>query len=178
MILGLTWPLESAAFHAAGKSRFFGDMGLRERIIEQTSPGTCDWPLTHQAYQSWLTRTDLNCHRGLLWLVGNPGSGKSVLVKKLASTYIAQSNLGIYFFDARGSSSLEKSTERVSGAYDMVSWQKAVSSASSTRQAGGSILAQHRARLSLSRQMFAAGPNLLLTAISRLCYRRIRFVLS
>lgn len=98
-------------------SLVFGNMGLRRRITERPSPGTCDWPLTHQVYRDWLIcQTDIDTHCGLLWLIGHPGSGKSVLVKHLASTCAAQAgcpkeNVATYFFDARGTSFLDKSME-------------------------------------------------------------------
>lgn len=84
-------------------------MGLRERIIERPAPGTCNWPLAHPEYQAWLTRSNLGEHRGLLRLIGHPGSGKSVLIKALAAACAAQAgcpedHVAKFFFDARGGS--------------------------------------------------------------------------
>ncbi|USP74943.1 hypothetical protein yc1106_02217 [Curvularia clavata] len=37
---------------------------------------TCDWLLEHEGYQTWMKG-----HSGLFWIKGNPGAGKSVLMK-------------------------------------------------------------------------------------------------
>jgi hypothetical protein len=84
-------------------------MGLRERTIERPASGTCDWPLCHPDYQAWLTRSNVSEHRGLLRLIGHPGSGKSVLVKALADECASHAkcsgdHVATFFFDARGSS--------------------------------------------------------------------------
>ncbi|KAJ4324746.1 hypothetical protein N0V94_001144 [Neodidymelliopsis sp. IMI 364377] len=54
---------------------------LRREIEEQkyATPGTCDWLFKDQKYQIWR-----NSSRGLFWIKGNPGVGKSVLMKHAA----------------------------------------------------------------------------------------------
>lgn len=49
----------------------------RQRLIDRKGervPGTCEWILTDQTYQSWL-RDD----PGLLWICGCPGKGKTMM---------------------------------------------------------------------------------------------------
>ena len=84
-------------------------MGLRERAIERPASKTCGWPLSHPDYQAWLTRSSVGEHRGLLRLLGHPGSGKSVLMKALASECATnakcpQMHVATFFFDARDTS--------------------------------------------------------------------------
>jgi hypothetical protein len=85
----------------------FQNMGLRERAVERPASGTCDWPLFNPDYQTWLTRSNVGEHRGLLRLIGHPGSGKSVLVKALAAAFAThakcpETHVATFFFDARG----------------------------------------------------------------------------
>jgi hypothetical protein len=84
-------------------------MCLRERAVDRPAPGTCSWPLDHTEYLSWLTRSNIGQHHGLLRLTGHPGSGKSVLVKALADacsthTKCPENHVVTFFFDARGTS--------------------------------------------------------------------------
>jgi hypothetical protein len=87
----------------------YRNMGLRERTIERPASETCWWPPSHSNYQAWLTRSNVDQRRGLLRLMGHPGSGKSVLVKALASACAihaecSENQVASFFFDARGSS--------------------------------------------------------------------------
>jgi hypothetical protein len=56
-------------------------------------PGTCEWLLKHDEYTSWRTSKS----NDILWLHGNPGSGKSVLASAVA-TELESERLAIYFF--------------------------------------------------------------------------------
>ena len=87
----------------------YRNMGFRERTIERPASETCWWPPSHLDYQAWLTRSNVDQHRGLLRLMGHPGSGKSVLVKALASACTihaecSENQVASFFFDACGSS--------------------------------------------------------------------------
>jgi predicted ATPase len=53
----------------------FPEMTQRRRSANRAHPGTCSWILSHELYRKWL---DLQC--GLLWIKGNPGSGKSTIM--------------------------------------------------------------------------------------------------
>jgi energy-coupling factor transporter ATP-binding protein EcfA2 len=84
-------------------------MGLRERSVERPAPETCHWPLEHPEYLAWLTRSNIDLHRGLLRLIGHPGSGKSVLMKALAAvcktrTKHSEIRVATFFFSASGTS--------------------------------------------------------------------------
>lgn len=46
--------------------------------IYPAADGTCSWILDHKTYLSWLSQ-----RRGLLWIKGKPGTGKSTLMKYL-----------------------------------------------------------------------------------------------
>ncbi|MCJ1344209.1 hypothetical protein MMC31_002412 [Peltigera leucophlebia] len=58
------------------RSLSFEQMNNRGIDIEQAADGTCIWLLTHNAYRDWLAQD-----RGLLWISGKPGAGKSTLMK-------------------------------------------------------------------------------------------------
>ncbi|KAH7134389.1 ankyrin repeat-containing domain protein [Dactylonectria macrodidyma] len=47
-------------------------MDSRFHDIDAAAKGTCEWLLRHETYTSWAS-----CGRGLLWVKGKPGSGKS-----------------------------------------------------------------------------------------------------
>ena len=51
---------------------------LDEVMIEDNSPGTCEWVLFSKVFQTWLLGTEK-----ILWIQGNGGAGKSVLAKFL-----------------------------------------------------------------------------------------------
>ncbi|MCJ1321376.1 hypothetical protein MMC15_006720 [Xylographa vitiligo] len=90
------------------QSLYFTEMDARHQNIKQPLSETCGWLFQHPDYQDWYMKG-----RGLLWLKGKAGSGKSTLVKravqkmeddvKKGNTLIAK-----YFFNARGTL-LEKS---------------------------------------------------------------------
>ena len=88
-------------------------MYARESVIEQAVQTTGNWLLKSQNFRDWIQRTRLQEHRGFFWIQGNPGSGKSTLMKKIyshvkASPQDPSSVLAAFFFNARGSE-LEKS---------------------------------------------------------------------
>jgi ABC-type lipoprotein export system ATPase subunit len=55
-------------------------------------------------FRDWLERRNVSEHKGLLWIKGKPGSGKSVMMKHI-QTHISQASSAIisFFFNARGS---------------------------------------------------------------------------
>ncbi|CAG8942806.1 unnamed protein product [Penicillium salamii] len=50
----------------------------RRDNIEPYHPNTCQWILELEEYQSWMSQS-----RGLLWIKGKPGTGKSTLMRSL-----------------------------------------------------------------------------------------------
>ena len=88
-------------------------MYAREIVIEQAVQNTGNWLLESQNFHDWIQRKRLQEHRGFFWIQGNPGSGKSTLMKKIyshvkASPHDPSSILVAFFFNARGNE-LEKS---------------------------------------------------------------------
>ncbi|KAF5675926.1 ankyrin repeat-containing protein [Fusarium denticulatum] len=71
----LSQPL-SQTMKACLKSLAFEDMDGRQVKIDDAAEGTCQWLLEHKTLIEWKSR-----HRGLLWIKGKPGSGKSTLMK-------------------------------------------------------------------------------------------------
>ena len=91
----------------------FAEIYARESIIERAVQDTGNWLLESQNFQDWVQRKRLHDHRGFFWIQGNPGSGKSTLMKKVyshveASPHDPSSVLAAFFFNARGNE-LEKS---------------------------------------------------------------------
>ena len=88
-------------------------MYARESIIERAVQDSGSWLLESQNFHDWIQRTRLQEHRGFFWIQGNPGSGKSTLMKKIyshveASPQDPSSVLAAFLFNARGNE-LEKS---------------------------------------------------------------------
>lgn len=56
------------------RSLAFPQIESRSHDIVVAVPGTCEWLLRHDTYKRWAT-----CDRGLPWIKGKPGSGRSIL---------------------------------------------------------------------------------------------------
>lgn len=90
---------------------------IDERITHLTAAqrGTCCWFLTKPEYISWHDVIQQPDHSGLLWIKGNPGTGKSTLMKflfeeaKLSANGASSQIILSFFFLARGTDD-EKST--------------------------------------------------------------------
>ena len=88
-------------------------MHARESNIEPAAKDTGSWLLESADFQDWAQRKRLDQHHGFFWIKGNPGSGKSTLVKKVYAHIRANSRdpssiIAAFFFNARGSD-LERS---------------------------------------------------------------------
>ncbi|KAI9891067.1 MAG: hypothetical protein M1814_003418 [Vezdaea aestivalis] len=82
-------------------------MYTRQHTISRPVPNTCQWYQNTPKFRNWIDRVHFEDHNGLLWIKGNPGSGKSVLMKNILTYF--QDHLGnhiilSFFFNARGSS--------------------------------------------------------------------------
>lgn len=83
------------------QSLYFTEMNWRRGDVVDAAPTTCAWLLGHRKYCEWLAEG-----HGLLWIKGNPGTGKSTLLKHaLESAELeAEQNciLASFFFHGRG----------------------------------------------------------------------------
>ena len=83
------------------QSLHFAEMYWRRNDIVDPAPATCAWILDHTRYHKWLDQG-----HGLLWIKGNPGSGKSTVLKHLLETAEREpkqkSILASFFFHGRG----------------------------------------------------------------------------
>uniref|UniRef100_A0A8H7TW05 Nephrocystin 3-like N-terminal domain-containing protein n=1 Tax=Bionectria ochroleuca TaxID=29856 RepID=A0A8H7TW05_BIOOC len=91
----------------------FDQIDARVLTIEKAHSKTCRWLLLTQEYRDWTNPEKVFAHQGFLWMKGNPGTGKSTLMK---FAYIeAKKNrkknrfIFSFFFNARGAP-LERST--------------------------------------------------------------------
>ncbi|KAH6981105.1 hypothetical protein BKA56DRAFT_550966 [Ilyonectria sp. MPI-CAGE-AT-0026] len=94
------------------KSLIFDKIDARHMIITNAHGKTCQWVLQQPEYLSWLDPSQLDQHRGFLWVKGNPGAGKSTLMKLAladAKKSMQDKTIISFFFNARGQD-LEKST--------------------------------------------------------------------
>ena len=98
--------VESECLHTLRTLDYESD---KSRIAERV-PGTCQWFLSHEKYQSWLNET----HSQLLWVTADPGCGKSVLSKFLINSYAENAPTGTpsicYFFFRAGSEKNQDAT--------------------------------------------------------------------
>ena len=95
------------------KSLHFEQMGSRRSTIKKEYASTCTWLLKHHIYKDWKDSKNLCQHRGLLWISGKPGSGKSTLMNfahaKASRAHYSGEIVISFFFNARGVE-LEKTT--------------------------------------------------------------------
>lgn len=100
------------------KSLCFDQMMLRLENVKDAHQYTCRWLLHQLEYVRWLDTSWMSHHRGLLWIKGNPGAGKSTLMKfahrqclenlrKPSSN--SNTKLIAFFFNSRGGN-IEKTT--------------------------------------------------------------------
>jgi nucleoside phosphorylase len=93
----------------------FEQIEARYATIKTAHTKTCSWLLTKSEYQEWLDSDKLSEHHGLFWIKGNPGTGKSTIMKFASANVIRNSQKGAsnivvisFFFNTRGEE-LEKS---------------------------------------------------------------------
>ncbi|KAK1999116.1 hypothetical protein LX36DRAFT_633060 [Colletotrichum falcatum] len=83
------------------RSLAFEDIDGRRNGIDAADDGTCQWLLSHETLTAWTRQ-----HRGLVWIKGKPGSGKSTLMKyaleKVPPLYGTQPLVLSFFFHGRG----------------------------------------------------------------------------
>ncbi|RYO96491.1 hypothetical protein DL765_011580 [Monosporascus sp. GIB2] len=77
------------------------NMDGRPNVIDDAADGTCKWLLKHETLAQWTRQ-----HRGLLWIKGKPGSGKSTIMKyalrEIPALYGPDTLAFSFFFHGRG----------------------------------------------------------------------------
>lgn len=94
----------------------FEQIETRHATIRTAHSKTCRWLLMKPEYQEWLDDNKLSEHHGLFWIKGNPGAGKSTIMKFAFANAMRNTQRDIslnpmaisFFFNARGEE-LEKS---------------------------------------------------------------------
>nr|XP_036587170.1 ankyrin repeat-containing protein [Colletotrichum truncatum]KAF6797901.1 ankyrin repeat-containing protein [Colletotrichum truncatum] len=91
----------SEMIHSCLRSLAFEDIDGRQNKIEAAAADTCEWLFVHKNLKQWASQS-----RGLLWIKGKPGSGKSTLMKhaleRALSVYGADAFVLSFFFHGRG----------------------------------------------------------------------------
>ncbi|KAI3336670.1 hypothetical protein HD806DRAFT_542484 [Xylariaceae sp. AK1471] len=85
----------------------FPSMNDRRHNIERHTTRTCSWLLDDEVYKNWIKHQQQDDARGMMWLKGKPGAGKSTAMKAafervLQSQSIINCFTAAFFFDARG----------------------------------------------------------------------------
>ncbi|KAL2136013.1 hypothetical protein VTI74DRAFT_5900 [Chaetomium olivicolor] len=94
---------------------YFAKIDVRLVNLSAAQPKTCRWFLQNDEWIDWRDPDMQSFHGGFLWIKGNPGTGKSTLMKflfeevKLSSAGDASQVILSFFFLARGTAE-EKST--------------------------------------------------------------------
>ncbi|OPB44877.1 hypothetical protein A0O28_0090150 [Trichoderma guizhouense] len=80
----------------------FCDIDARLHNISPVQPGTCEWVFEMPLFRGWYDRIEHD--NGLLWVKGNPGTGKSTLMKHILEHCQTKEDyvIAAYFFNARG----------------------------------------------------------------------------
>ena len=99
------------------KSLLFDRIDFRINNVKKALLSTCQWLFRHPSFETWYKNGYLAQHSSFLWIKGKPGCGKSTLMKaafewarKRRSMDRVQQTIVPYFFNARASASLEKSS--------------------------------------------------------------------
>ncbi len=76
--------------------------------IKRPLKNTCEWLFRHRVYDEWHYRRHAEARNSLMAIVGNPGSGKSTLIKEayIRSQRERSHHVAAFFFDAKSDSSL------------------------------------------------------------------------
>jgi ankyrin repeat protein/Cdc6-like AAA superfamily ATPase len=91
----------------------FRRMEFREMAVEHAYATTCQWIFEEEAFLRWRDPVFRDTNRGLFWIRGKPGSGKSTLMKCVLEHIKREPSartIASFFFNARGEA-LEKTTE-------------------------------------------------------------------
>ena len=99
------------------RSLLFERIDFRVNNVMKAMSSTCRWLFCHPYFQTWDESGSSAEHSGFLWIKGKPGCGKSTLMKALLRWAQKRKSRGRglqtvvpYFFNARASASLEKSS--------------------------------------------------------------------
>ncbi|PQK14249.1 hypothetical protein BB8028_0004g11790 [Beauveria bassiana] len=83
------------------RALWFADMNKRSTEVAKAVEGTCTWVFQEPTYTRWVSVS-----HGLLWIMGNPGTGKSTLIKHMIQHirrhHAKGAILATFFFHDRG----------------------------------------------------------------------------
>lgn len=105
--------METRCFEALLASLVFKNMGVRLRNVGPALSNTCQWLRGHESFVFWLNDDRISATRGLLWIKGKSGCGKSTIMRETLlwmRREHPQQNVVSYFFDARSPIRLAEST--------------------------------------------------------------------
>jgi len=87
-------------------SLWYPSINDRRFAVERPAENTCSWLFEHKSYITWFNDMDRDNHKGLIWLKGHPGTGKSVITKeafrRAALGEVETGHCAAFFFNAKG----------------------------------------------------------------------------
>lgn len=112
------------------KSLYFKGIQPSRLARHQPAPGTCEWIFQDPTFLDWHHRRNTNVHKGLLWLLGNPGSGKSTLMQEIYYQLSqgdhrpgGRSHVLAFFFNAGGAYHSDLEGLYCSLLYQLLQWR-------------------------------------------------------
>ncbi|KAI0502757.1 ankyrin repeat-containing domain protein [Xylaria bambusicola] len=87
------------------KSLSYPSMNSRRNKIDNAHPHTCDWLFETTEFKQWRRGSNLRTHKGVLWIKGKPGAGKSTLMSHTLShceKVFSDHLIVAHFFNGRG----------------------------------------------------------------------------
>ena len=102
------------------RSLWYSEMWASETAVSLAYPDTCNWIYDHLNYQRWYLDDVNDGSENLLWIKGNPGSGKSTLMKHMATKLRENRRYCFSFFFSRMGTCLQRS---LAGCYRSLLYQ-------------------------------------------------------
>ncbi|KAI9780640.1 MAG: hypothetical protein M1839_006581 [Geoglossum umbratile] len=90
------------AIDSACLETLFSEMNYRQLEVQNARVDSCTWVLQHKGYIEWV-----KTRRGLLWIKGKPGSGKSTLMKRIFQLPDEEADIRLAFFFHRRGTTLQ-----------------------------------------------------------------------
>jgi len=106
-------PVDRATYKKLLDSLTFQRMNSRRLNISRALSQTCQWLFEDETFNTWIAGDEIENHQGFLWIKSKPGGGKSTMMRTLFDVLKKDFPGDIiisYFFNARATASLEKSS--------------------------------------------------------------------
>lgn len=109
--------LQKEQYQGFMQSLWFERLDHRRHTIDQAHAETCRWVFDTEPYTGWRSSALRDLHHGFFWIKGNPGSGKSTMMKctlEHLERQLPDCAIASFFFNARGET-LERTIQGSTG---------------------------------------------------------------